>query len=714
MRMYCATLHVHSATPSERPWAELKAIVDKVHHHVCGHSNYHDIQILLDRNGLWNADVRKYLSTVLYTCSSCTVVQEPKGRRPVSLSSMSRDFNQLVCVDHLFVDSHKVFYCMDSVTRYSAGCVVTDTTMQASISTFDLHWITPFWIPQTVLFDQAFNNTEFTAYLSCLGINSRPIPPRRHNKNVIESKHRIIRDIYLRLRSATDENNTSALLVVQALRISNDLYGSDVMSAQELAKGYTRPLAADKFPVPIPDEILAAHEQLLSKRKLTLILRSKSVIDNPVNVADLFQVYIKLQHEKRGHWSASKPILAYDPSSRTVTVPGANGKRMKAAIEDIRPSLPENELALAIQDSIDALDSSLDSAISDLKPELTDPNFNPVHDIERWDTKPRTDPDDDQSGMFTSESSTAIPDPVSTGDPLLYEPSTSYPTVPNPNPSTHTMTTRSQSALHSHDVELSPGLELTSTELDATLLYLQRFHSKEFLLHQAEGLPTFVTENAYNEEENKFKKQVKEIHVSKIPKNSNVITSHVLYKIKTLDDSSLLCKDRIAPHGNKDKYKESLKTDAQTCPPIGLRILLSICVIFNWSLVKINIKSAFLQSGSAERDVYVVPPRECVKKGFFWLLLTAAYGLVNANAKWQDHSDSFLRDLGFVQLAYVPQLFFRKLNNELHSLAVKVVDDILVSSVSVTLDEFVAKVSTKYKVGTIVRGPALGHSFSLD
>ena len=117
-----------------------------------------------------------------------------------------------------------------------------------------------------------------------------------------------------------------------------------------------------------------------------------------------------------------------------------------------------------------------------------------MHGIDRCATEPKNDPDDDHSGIFHSESSTAVPVPVTPGDPLLYEPSISYPTVPNPNPSTHNMTTRSQSALHSHDVQLSPGLGLTSTDMAAALLYLERFQTKEFLLHQAEGLPTFVTE----------------------------------------------------------------------------------------------------------------------------------------------------------------------------------------------------------------------------
>lgn len=94
--------------------------------------------------------------------------------------------------------------------------------------------------------------------------------------------------------------------------------------------------------------------------------------------------------------------------------------------------------------------------------------------------------------------------------------------------------------------------------------------------------------------------------------------------------------------------------------------------------------------------------------------MTAAYGLVNANAKWQQHSDSFLRDLGFIQLIHVPQLFYRKISNRLQALAVKVVDDIIVVAESTDLTQFVTQISSKYKVGTVVRGPGSFSFFGLE
>jgi len=112
----------------------------------------------------------------------------PKQTRKVSLSSLNRSFKDLVCVDHMYLEDNCVLHIMDATTRYSAGLRVLNTGMDAAISTFESQWISPFWIP------------EFRHYINAIGCELRLTPARRHNKNVLESKHRTIRDIYLRLK----------------------------------------------------------------------------------------------------------------------------------------------------------------------------------------------------------------------------------------------------------------------------------------------------------------------------------------------------------------------------------------------------------------------------------------------------------------------------------------------------------------------------------
>lgn len=75
-----------------------------------------------------------------------------------------------------------------------------------------------------------------------------------------------------------------------------------------------------------------------------------------------------------------------------------------------------------------------------------------------------------------------------------------------------------------------------------------------------------------------------------------------------------------------------LKTNCSFRPLTGVRLLLSIAKIFKWKLTKIGAKISFLQSGDAQRDLYVIPQREIHNKKHYWLLLTSVHDLVSSNA----------------------------------------------------------------------------------
>ena len=83
-------------------------------------------------------------------------------------------------------------------------------------------------------YDKAFHNEIFLKYLDTYGIEARTISARRHNKNVLESNHKIIRDIFLRLKSEYG-NISETLAVQQSSRISNNLYGDELCAFCELA-----------------------------------------------------------------------------------------------------------------------------------------------------------------------------------------------------------------------------------------------------------------------------------------------------------------------------------------------------------------------------------------------------------------------------------------------------------------------------------------------
>lgn len=155
-----------------------------------------------------------------------------------------------------------------------------------------------FWLPVSVQGDKAFAHGSFRKFLDESGVSFRLVPPRRHSKNPLESKHGIIRSIYLKLRVA-DPEGSSELHALRAVAVSNDLYGNDVMSSFELAKGFTKPVA-DGSVCTIPEDVVDAHNRLQAKRKLALILKSKATTEPHVATGDMIKIFFQYRHEQEG------------------------------------------------------------------------------------------------------------------------------------------------------------------------------------------------------------------------------------------------------------------------------------------------------------------------------------------------------------------------------------------------------------------------------
>lgn len=157
----------HNAQTSQIPaqvqsqqsaWDSVRPVLDKVHRHVCGHGELSFMPTLLERWGYYSEDTAKHLSDQISRCGSCLGTAKPQPCRKVSLTSLNRLFNDLVSVDHLFLEGSRVFHVMDAQARYSAGIVCPDVTLAAAILSFETVWLSPFSTPAAVHGDQALNH----------------------------------------------------------------------------------------------------------------------------------------------------------------------------------------------------------------------------------------------------------------------------------------------------------------------------------------------------------------------------------------------------------------------------------------------------------------------------------------------------------------------------------------------------------------------------
>lgn len=141
----------------------------------------------------------------------------------------------------------------------------------------------------------------------------------------------------------------------QDVAISNDIYGSDILLAYELAKGLTKPIEPSESPNPLPDDLRRAHDELVAKRPLNLILRSPSPASPSLQVGDMVLVYRKHSHDKRGRWTAPGVDLSIDRSAASITGASSGRKDVTVAFENVRPAISEEQLALTVLESIDLI-----------------------------------------------------------------------------------------------------------------------------------------------------------------------------------------------------------------------------------------------------------------------------------------------------------------------------------------------------------------------
>lgn len=84
---------VASSTAKVRSWSDVKKIIDRIRRHGCGHSEFGDMNMLLERNKLWLHEVENYLKQSIARCLGCRSASLPQPSSKVSLSTLNRLFN---------------------------------------------------------------------------------------------------------------------------------------------------------------------------------------------------------------------------------------------------------------------------------------------------------------------------------------------------------------------------------------------------------------------------------------------------------------------------------------------------------------------------------------------------------------------------------------------------------------------------------------------
>lgn len=163
------------------------------------------------------------------------------------------------------------------------------------------------------------------------------------------------------------------------------------------------------------------------------------------------------------------------------------------------------------------------------------------------------------------------------------------------------------------------------------------------------------------------------------------------------------------PYGNEDELWGDLSSDCAMCGPVEMRALMSTAALFGWAIQKIDVKPLFLQTRQVQRDVHVIPPGESGDRGKdFWLLRTAAYGLVNSTTKWKHRRDAIQTNIGITNAPpFLPQIILMRQDDPVVAMSAKIVEYILICEEEHRVPLILEAKDCRFKLNTIMHGPGV-------
>nr|XP_039274020.1 uncharacterized protein LOC120347974 [Styela clava] len=159
-------------------------------------------------------------------------------------------------------------------------------------------------------------------------------------------------------------------------------------------------------------------------------------------------------------------------------------------------------------------------------------------------------------------------------------------------------------------------------------------------------------------------------------------------------------KARLVVRGFEKDCLSELKTDSPTCSKESLRLVLALLAQKNWSPKTMDIKTAFLQGKSLERDIFIKPPdQKILKRNVVWPLKKCVYGLTDASMYWYESVKETLLKLG-ARISVVDPALFYYFDHDLKGVIALHVDDFLWGGSEEFERKFIKSLREQFKSGS--------------
>lgn len=102
--------------------SNLTRIVHRARSHICVHAPCSCMSKLLQRHNMRNTYSQRILSNKAEKCPHCNVAAPPDSNSSVLIANILREFIDLVCVDHIYLDDLGLFHIVYTYSLFPAAC----------------------------------------------------------------------------------------------------------------------------------------------------------------------------------------------------------------------------------------------------------------------------------------------------------------------------------------------------------------------------------------------------------------------------------------------------------------------------------------------------------------------------------------------------------------------------------------------------------------
>ena len=188
--------------------------------------------------------------------------------------------------------------------------------------------------------------------------------------------------------------------------------------------------------------------------------------------------------------------------------------------------------------------------------------------------------------------------------------------------------------------------------------------------------------------------------IKHLPKGVKPTSTKWVYTIKKDSNGNIVkFKARLVARGfTQRKGTDYELTYSPTLSIDSLKLLIAIASKFNWNIMQLDIKAAYLNA-PLDKKIYIpVPPGDKNFGKGYWLLNKALYGLKQSGRQWNIHFTNFLKNNKFTQLLSEPCIFKKMAGKKVVCIIGVYVDDLLITGKDYHIHNIIKKIKKTFRI----------------